>query len=84
MLYVGKADGSAGFWGRWTNYATTGHGGNRKLVKLLEAEGDEYCKNFLYSILEIADTNASIEYIDQRDSHWKVIFGSRAFGLNAN
>lgn len=27
-LYVGKADGEDGIWGRWLSYAATVHGGN--------------------------------------------------------
>ena len=33
--YVGSAYGEDGIWGRWANYAKSGHGGNELLKKLL-------------------------------------------------
>jgi hypothetical protein len=40
-LYVGKADGAQGFWQRWSDYATSGHGGNRGLIDELKLSPPE-------------------------------------------
>jgi len=34
-LYVGSAIGEGGLWQRWSQYAATGHGGNKELRELL-------------------------------------------------
>lgn len=80
--YVGKASGNEGIWQRWYNYADNGHGGNKTLKKLLKDNGKEYMKNFKYSILEIADTHASEQDIQARESYWMTVLGTREFGLN--
>jgi len=82
-LYVGKADGADGIWGRWCTYARTGHGHNIALKKEFAIEAPPGRQNDLrFSILEIADLNASD--IDQREAHWKRILLSRTHGYNRN
>ncbi len=83
-LYVGSAIGEGGIWQRWQSYASTGHGGNVELVRLLAEAGADRAKGFRYSILEIADTHASGNDILRRESHWKEVLLTRQFGLNAN
>ncbi len=83
-FYVGSAYGEGGIWHRWSEYAINGHGGNVELKKLLADEGAKYAENFRYSILEISDLHDSQDNILQRESHWKDILMSRAYGLNAN
>lgn len=83
-LYIGSATSEMGIWGRWCAYSATGHGGNRELRKLLEANGDGYVENFQYGILEIADTHATAEYVLQRESRWKTLLMTRTHGYNAN
>mgnify|MGYP006287245989 CR=1 FL=1 len=83
-LYVGSASGEGGIWQRWACYATDGHGGNIELRRLVAEAGVERAKKFRYSILEIADVHASREDILKRESHWKDILMSRAYGLNEN
>ncbi len=83
-LYVGSATGEGGIWQRWSEYAENGHGGNRDLIELLKENGHEYCNNFQYSILEIADTHSSINDVLGRESYWKDILCSRQHGYNAN
>lgn len=83
-LYVGKADGEGGIWQRWTAYSKDGHGGNMELRELLGKNDPDYKYNYQYSILEIADSHASNEYIQERETHWKKVLRSREFGLNAN
>lgn len=80
--YVGKASGDVGIWQRWSTYADNGHGGNKELIEVLVKNGEEYMKNFQYSLLEIADTYASEKYILAREAHWMKALMSRKFGLN--
>jgi hypothetical protein len=82
--YVGMASGKGGFWQRWTEYYETGHGNNKALKALLRSKGKTYARNFLFSILEVADTGLAIESLSDRESHWKEILCSRTFGYNEN
>lgn len=75
--YVGKADGHDGFWGRWQEYAQTGHGGN---VALKSRDPSDY----QVSILEVAGTATTAEEIFQMESLWKAKLQSREMGLNRN
>lgn len=83
LVYVGRASGADGFWGRWSCYSATGHGGNRKMIKLLDELSGSHAENFVFSILEIADLNTSDETLDERESHWKELLHTRQ-SLNAN
>ena len=84
-LYVGKATGDEGIWGRWCAYSQTGHGGNTELKQLLEREGAEYAQHFQFGVLEIADTHASTKDVETRESYWKNLLQSkRPHGYNAN
>jgi|SRR5690554_617828 len=83
-LYVGSATGDGGIWQRWSDYAGNGHGGNRDLQALLSEKGKDYSNYFQYSILEIADTHASINDVLIRESYWKDVLCSRKHGYNAN
>jgi len=82
--YVGCAHGGLGIWQRWVAYTKNGHGGNKELRKLLNNKGQDYVKNFQYSVLEVCDINASDEYIISREAHWKNVLCSREFGYNIN
>ncbi len=83
-LYVGSASGEGGIWNRWLAYSKTGHGDNAELKRLLKAEGNDRSRQFQFSVLEIADKHESREGIQQRESHWKTVLGTRDHGLNAN
>jgi len=83
-LYVGSATGDGGIWRRWSSYVKSGHGGNKELRALLSNRPADYCLCFQYSILEIADANASDDDILRRESHWKDVLGSRVHGYNSN
>ena len=83
-LYIGKADGENGIWGRWMAYAESGHGGNVELRKLLREKGKDYARHFRFSILETADARADSKHLDARESHWKNVFQTRAHGYNEN
>ncbi|MFD0858971.1 GIY-YIG nuclease family protein [Roseovarius aquimarinus] len=77
--YVGSAYGTGGFWGRWSVYASNGHGGNRELTTLAADQRD-----FQVSILETASPDMSPTEIIAREAAWKEKLGARAHGLNAN
>lgn len=83
-LYVGSATGEGGIWQRWQSYVETGHGENSELKDLIKSKGCEYTENFQYSILEIADSHATQEYIIGREIYWKNAVLSREFGYNSN
>lgn len=82
--YVGCAYGDEGLWQRWCAYPDTGHGGNKELRQLLSDKGDEYADNFLFTILEVIDLNATKEYVITRESHWKDALLTRKYGYNNN
>lgn len=75
--YVGSATGHDGFWGRWQEYACTGHGGN---VGLKRRKPSDY----QVSILEVAGSAASEEDILQMEGRWQRKLQSREMGLNRN
>jgi len=87
-LYIGSASGSTeGLWQRWSAYANLKDltGGNKDFEKLVKEYGKEYITdNFKYSILEIFDTKTKNEVIFERESYWKRVFETRAFGMNKN
>ena len=82
--YVGSATGNDGLWQRWESYAKTGHGGNKELKRIIREKGIEYTSNFQYSVLEIADTQSTDEFIIERETYWKNVLLSRKFGYNSN
>lgn len=82
--YVGSASGEQGLWQRWTDYATTGHGGNKDLKQLLKEQGKGHVDKLQWSLLEICDTSSSKDYVIGRETHWKNVLLTREFGLNNN
>lgn len=83
-LYVGKADGAEGIWGRWKEYFKTGHGGNVGLREAFGTGDEERLRKVTFSLLEIMDFNADKKEIDRRESHWKIVLLSRSHGHNRN
>jgi hypothetical protein len=82
-LYVGSASGAAGLWGRWEQYAKTGHGGNRRLADLLGRDPD-YPGRFRYSVLQILPKTFTRDEVLRREAVYKQKLGSRATSLNLN
>ena len=81
--YIGSASGAGGLHGRWCNYASCGHGGNKLLVELLATvPGREL--DFRFTLLEALPADTPRREVVRRESFWKVALGSRTFGLNAN
>lgn len=83
-LYVGKADGVKGIWGRWEDYFGSGHGGNIGLKEAFGTGDPGRLQNITFAILEVMDPNAGEGEIDRRETHWKQILLSREFGHNRN
>jgi hypothetical protein len=75
--YVGSAYGAEGFWHRWMEYVTTGHGGN---IALKSREPSDY----QVSILEFAGSEAQVEDILKMEVRWKRKLQSGEMGLTRN
>ena len=75
--YVGSAYGRDNLYGRWSNYAASGDGGNKLLA---ERSPDK----FLFSILELVSPAEDKNDVIRRENSWKDRLHTRRFGLNAN
>lgn len=82
-LYVGKADGQDGIFGRWSSYAQTGHGGNVAL-RALTGLDPKHAANFTFSILRVFAHSAVAAEIDAAETHFKESLLTRKFGHNRN
>ncbi|HDR3491736.1 TPA: GIY-YIG nuclease family protein [Bacillus wiedmannii] len=87
-LYIGKGNayggiGKGGIWGRWESYAKTGHGGNKRLMELLESN-PERKEDFLFSILRTLPKTITNDEILDIENIYKEKLGTREFGYNAN
>lgn len=76
-IYIGSAYGNDGLWGRWCNYAKSGHGGN-KLLKNRDPS------NFNWSIVRTLSRSMSQHDVIKIESMEKIKHGSRVHGLNHN
>jgi hypothetical protein len=81
--YVGSAYGQEGIWGRWRQYADSGHGGNKQLIDLIDKD-PKYERNFRFAILQTLSKNITKEEIIKCEVKWKERLGTKAFGLNSN
>jgi hypothetical protein len=79
--YIGSATGVEGIWGRWRDYATTGHGGNKLLRELMEKDS-AYPKAFTYSVLQILPRSVDRKAVLEWERRYKAKLGSRVHGLN--
>lgn len=75
--YVGSAAGSDNILGRWRDYATTGHGGNRELRASDPA-------NLRFSILQLTSPDLPAGELVALEDSWKQRLHTREFGLNRN
>jgi hypothetical protein len=82
-LYVGSASGAEGIWGRWREYAKTGHGNNKQLKELI-ASNPGYPRGFRFSILQIVPRSMTRQDVIEHESRLKAKLGCLAFGLNSN
>lgn len=83
-LYVGSTYNREGIWGRWKDYASTGHGGDVELVKLLEADPDYAKKYFTWAILQVLPLGIQDEKAISIETLWKNKLGRTACALNRN
>lgn len=81
--YIGSAYGIGGVWQRWSEYASSIHGNNKRLKELCKKDAN-YKKNFQYAILESLPSNINKKEVIKIESLYKEKFGTRAFGLNEN
>ncbi|MDY6028411.1 MAG: GIY-YIG nuclease family protein [Prevotella sp.] len=82
--YVGSTYNTRCIWGRWTEYAKTGHGGDKDLKPLLENDEAYAKKYFQWCILETLPLKILEEHAIDRESLYKRKFGTREFGYNNN
>ena len=82
-LYVGSASGDGGIWGRWRDYAKTGHGGN-KLLRALTKVNPDYPARYRFSVPQVPPKSMSRDEVLRREAIYKAKLGSRAMGLNSN
>jgi hypothetical protein len=76
--YVGSACGTENIWGRWSNYAASGHGGNRLLR-------DVNPENLSFSILQRVSPDLPKDDVIGIENSWKQRLQTRApQGLNDN
>ncbi len=74
--YVGSASGEYNIYGRWLNYAASGHGGNKWLKK-------RDSSNFSFSILQRVSPDMDTVEIIRIENSWKERLHTRyPFGLN--
>jgi hypothetical protein len=81
-LYVGSASGVEGIWGRWRNYANSGHGDNVKLRDLIRSDSS-YPEQFRFSVLQILPKTLTTKEVVGHETRFKEKLGSRATGLNS-
>lgn len=82
-LYVGSAYGASGIWGRWAEYAKSGHGGDVQLRELIR-ENSAYPEQFRFSVLQILPKTMVRHEVLEREKRYKDKLGTRATGLNSN
>lgn len=82
--YVGSTYNSKGIWGRWEEYANTGHGNDISLIELLADDAKYAEKYFQWCILETMPLKILPDQAIDRESLYKRKFGTRDFGYNNN
>jgi hypothetical protein len=81
--YIGSAYGEEGILGRWKGYATTKHGGNKRLKELLALDQQRFAA-FSFSILRTLSRSLTAKEVIAIEGHLKKKLGTRAHGLNEN
>jgi len=82
-LYVGSAHGRNGIYGRWSDYAKDGHGGNEELRKLIETDPQAKFR-FKFSILQTLSPSLTYHEVSTYENLHKEKLGTKAHGLNLN
>lgn len=85
QLYIGSACGRDSVWGRWSNYAKNGHGGNVMLREITGDMGTIYARqNFTFSLIEFYGDEVTENYVLEREALWKRRLFTRDLGYNKN
>lgn len=82
--YVGSTYNTKGIWGRWSEYAQNGHGGDVELKKCIEADSHYAEKYFQWCILETLPIKILPDQAIERESLYKRKLGARIFGYCRN
>jgi len=80
-LYVGQADGRERILGRWRDYALTGHGTNKRLTEVLNAE-PERVNQWTWSILRVFGSSEPPDAVDRAEQHFIRTLRTSTFGYN--
>lgn len=83
-LYVGSTYNREGIWGRWKDYAKTGHGNDVELMRILETDPNYAKDNFTWSILQVLPFGISENEAVRIETLWKNKLGREACKLNKN
>lgn len=83
-MYVGSTYGKERIFGRWSEYAKTGHGNNVELKELIDIDPQYHVQNFQWSILETLSSNITENEAVERECLWKRKLLSREYGYNMN
>lgn len=83
-LYIGSTYNKEGIWGRWKDYAQTGHGGNVELKKLMDEDPNYAKDNFTWAILQTLPLDIKDEEAIKIETLWKNKLGREACALNGN
>jgi hypothetical protein len=75
--YIGAAYGADNLYQRWSNYAKSGHGGNKKL------KGRDP-NRFRFSVLQLLHHDMDEKEVQNIESNWKIRLHTGEFGLNDN
>lgn len=82
--YIGSTYGKDGIWGRWKQYAETGHGNDVQLKEKINEDSLYAEKYFQWTILEILPLQISDSVAIDRELLWKRKFCTHDFGYNTN
>jgi hypothetical protein len=82
--YIGSTYSEYSFWGRWSQYAETGHGDTVDLKNIVNNNGIAYAQNFQFSILEIRSFITDEGEILKREKHLKDVLLTKEHGYNKN
>lgn len=82
--YVGSTYNTKGIWGRWSEYAKTGHGNDVELKRCIDSDPKYAEKNFQWCILETLPIKILQDQAIERESLYKRKLGTRIYGHNKN
>jgi len=75
--YVGSAYGVDNIYHRWSDYAASGHGGNKHLRRCRP-------ENLWFSVLQLVSQDMDSDEVIRTEARWKDRLHTLKFGLNEN